>query len=58
MLVAYELYDNKDKLGAKFFCQLHARVTDMFCNFYLLKNHKTANNSATNNNFCTSLKIF
>jgi hypothetical protein len=26
MLVHYELYDNQDKLGAKFFCQLHARV--------------------------------
>jgi hypothetical protein len=51
MLVDYELYDNKDKLGAKFFCQLHARVPDMFCNFYLLKNHKTAYNSATNNIF-------
>jgi hypothetical protein len=30
------------------FChQVAALVPDMFCNFYLVKNHKIANNSAT-----------
>jgi hypothetical protein len=28
-------------------CQVAALVPDMFCNFYLTKNYKIANNSAT-----------
>ncbi len=28
-------------------CQVAAWVPDIFCNFYFVKNHKIANNSAT-----------
>jgi hypothetical protein len=34
--------------SAAIFCrQAAVLVPDMFCNFYLVKNHKIANNSAT-----------
>ncbi len=33
--------------AASFCHQVTALVRDMFCNFYLVKNHKIANNSAT-----------
>jgi hypothetical protein len=35
------------KSAARFCCQVASWVLDMFCNFYLVKNHKIANNSAT-----------
>jgi hypothetical protein len=38
---------NEGKSAASFCCQVAALVPDMFCNFYLVKNHKIANNSAT-----------
>ncbi len=38
---------NEGKSAACFCCQVAACVTDMFCNFYLVKNHKIANNSTT-----------
>ncbi len=38
---------NEGKSAASFCSQVAALVPDMFCNFYLLKNHKTVNNSAT-----------
>jgi hypothetical protein len=34
-----------DKLAASFYHQVAACVPDMFCNFYFVKNYKTANNS-------------
>ncbi len=37
---------NEGKSAASFYRQVAALVPDMFCNFYLVKNHKTANNSA------------
>jgi hypothetical protein len=37
-----------DKSTASFCHQVAAWVSDMFCNFYLVKNHKIANNSTTN----------
>jgi hypothetical protein len=33
--------------AASFCCKVAAMVPDMFCNFYVVKNHKTTNNSAT-----------
>jgi hypothetical protein len=33
--------------AASFCCQVAAFVPDMFCYFYLVKNHKIANKSAT-----------
>jgi len=39
--------DNEGKSATSFCCQVAALVLDMFCNFYLVKNHKIANNSAT-----------
>ena len=33
--------------AASFCCQVAALVPDMVCNFYLVKNHKIANNSTT-----------
>jgi hypothetical protein len=38
---------NEGKSVASFCRQVAASVPDMFCNFYLVKNHKIANNSAT-----------
>ncbi len=38
---------NKAKSAAKYCHQLAAWVPDMFWNFYLLKSHSIANNSAT-----------
>ncbi len=38
---------NEGKLVARFCHQVAAQVPDMFCNFYLVKSHKIANNSAT-----------
>jgi hypothetical protein len=41
-----ELVD--EGISAASFChQAAALVPDMFCNFYLVKHHKIANNSAT-----------
>jgi hypothetical protein len=40
-------YCNQDKSAARFGRQLAARVPNMFCNFYLVKSHIIANNSAT-----------
>jgi hypothetical protein len=39
--------DNEGKSAASFCCRVVALVPDRFCNFYLEKNHKIANNSAT-----------
>jgi hypothetical protein len=36
---------NQPKLAARFCSQVAAWVPDMFCNFYLVKHHKIANNS-------------
>jgi len=38
---------NNYKSAARFCHQVAAWVPDMFCNFYLGKNHKIANNSTT-----------
>jgi hypothetical protein len=38
---------NEGKSAASFCRQVAALVPDMFCNFYILKNHKIAGNSAT-----------
>ncbi len=38
---------NRDKSVASFYCQVSSWASDMFCNFYLVKSHKIANNSAT-----------
>jgi hypothetical protein len=38
---------NEGKSAASFCHQVAALVPDMFCNFYLVKIHKIANNSAT-----------
>jgi hypothetical protein len=38
---------NKEKSAARFCLQVAPRVPDMFCNFYLGKNHKITNDSAT-----------
>jgi hypothetical protein len=40
---SYDAY--KDKSAASFCCQVAAWVPVMFCNFYLVKNHKIANDS-------------
>jgi hypothetical protein len=39
---------NEGISAANFSCQVAALVPDMFCNFYLMKNHKISNNSASN----------
>jgi len=39
--------NNDGKSAASFDCQATALVPDMFCKFNLVKNHKSANNSAT-----------
>ncbi len=38
---------NQDKSATIFCHQVAAWVPDMFCNFYFMKSHKIANNSAT-----------
>jgi hypothetical protein len=38
---------NEGKSGASFSCQVPALVPAMFCNLYLVKNHKITDNSAT-----------
>jgi hypothetical protein len=38
---------NEGKSAASFCCQVAALVLDVFCNLYLVKNPKIANNSAT-----------
>ena len=38
---------NEGISAASFCCQVAALVSDMFCNFYSVKNNKIANNSAT-----------
>ncbi len=41
-------YSSNEGISAASFCrQVGALVLDMFYNFYLMKNHKIANNSAT-----------
>ncbi len=40
-------YVSKGVCYASFCHQVAALVADMFCNFYLVNNHKIANNSAT-----------
>jgi len=37
----------REESAASFCRQVAARVPDILCNFYLVKNHKIANNSAT-----------
>jgi hypothetical protein len=39
---------NEGKSAASFCCQMAPLVPNMFFNFYLVKNHKIVNNSATN----------
>jgi hypothetical protein len=38
---------NEGISAASFCCQVAALVPDVFCNFYFVKNHKIANNSAS-----------
>ncbi len=38
---------NEGKSAASLCCKAAALVPDMFCHFYLVKNHKIADNSAT-----------
>jgi hypothetical protein len=38
---------NEEGSAASFCHQLEALFPDMFCNFYLVKNHKIAKNSTT-----------
>jgi hypothetical protein len=38
---------NEEKSAASFYHQVAAWIPDMFCNFYLVKNHKVAKNSTT-----------
>jgi hypothetical protein len=40
-------WDNEGKSAASFYQQVAALVPDMFCNYYLTKNHKNIINSAT-----------
>ena len=39
--------NNEGISATSYCCQVAALVPDMFCNFYLVKNHNIANNSAT-----------
>jgi hypothetical protein len=39
--------NNEEKSPASFCHQMAARFPDMFCNFYLVKNHEIAKNSTT-----------
>jgi hypothetical protein len=41
------MFFNEGISAASFCHQVAALVPDMFCNFYLVKNHNIANNSAT-----------
>jgi len=41
------LVSNKEESAASFCCQVAEWFPDMFCNFYLVKIHKIAKNSAT-----------
>jgi len=47
-LLAHILAINEWKSAASFSLQVAALVPAMLCNFYLVKNHKNAKNSATN----------
>ncbi len=50
---------NEGKSAASFCHQVAAWVPYMFCNFYFVKNHKTANYSTTTKareKMCTDLK--
>jgi hypothetical protein len=53
-------YDaHKDKSAASFFRWVAAWFSVMFCNFYLVKNHKIVNNSKftkARENICTYLE--
>ena len=40
-------FSNEGISAASFCHQMAALVPDIFCNFYIVKNHKIANNSAT-----------
>jgi hypothetical protein len=42
-----ETLTNEGKSVANFCCQVASWISDMFCNFYLVKNHKMAENSTT-----------
>jgi hypothetical protein len=41
------IYPNEEKSAASFCHQVAAWVLDMFCNFYIVKNHKIVNNTTT-----------
>jgi hypothetical protein len=41
------IYPNEEKSAASFYHQGVTLVPDVFCNFYLVKNHKIANNLAS-----------
>ncbi len=49
---------NEGISAASFCCQVAALVLDMFCNFYLVKNPKIANNLATTEAREKKLHIF
>jgi hypothetical protein len=42
-----KILNNEGKSAASFCRQVAARFPDMFCNFYLMENHKIAKNSTT-----------
>jgi hypothetical protein len=44
-IICKKLY-NGGKSAARFYCKVAALVPDMFCDFYLAKNHKIIKNSA------------
>jgi hypothetical protein len=44
---------NESKSAASFCRQVAALVADMFCGFYLVKNHKIANNYEAREKTCT-----
>ena len=46
MLARDKRSHNQDKSAARLCHHATAGVPDMFCNFYLVKSHKIANNSA------------
>ncbi len=46
-LVVVPYYINEGKSAASFCLQVATLVLAMFCNFYLVKNHKIADNPAT-----------
>jgi hypothetical protein len=41
------IYPNEGKSAASFCHQVVAWVRDMFCKFYIVKNHKIVNNTTT-----------